>query len=188
MASRRQSTIWLKIEGNSIANKVKGRKGGRSRLKGTLTKGQMGVPTNSVTRRDETQVAHVYGQETSADGSEVRGVFRKDNGNGMRVPWEESVTWSFVRDSRSRPRLPACRLSHRQRTRTKTLGPRSSVRASRTSKQRLTSWTGGRCLQVHGSEYACREVPVPSYAIWARQHRLSQPILVVCIRRTLQAT
>ena len=80
VASKRQSTIRLKIEGNSIANKVKGRTGGRSRLKGTC-KGQMGLPTNSVTKKDETQVAHVYGQETSADGR-VRGVFRMGNGNG----------------------------------------------------------------------------------------------------------
>jgi hypothetical protein len=36
VASRRQSTIWLEIEGNSIANKVKGRAAGRARLKGDL--------------------------------------------------------------------------------------------------------------------------------------------------------
>jgi hypothetical protein len=40
------------------------------------------VPVNSACDlADETQVAHVYGQETSADGR-VRGVFRKGNGNG----------------------------------------------------------------------------------------------------------
>jgi len=42
----------------------------------------MRVPVNSACDlADETQVAHVYGQETSADGR-VRGVFRKGNGNG----------------------------------------------------------------------------------------------------------
>jgi len=59
----RQSTIWMEIEGNSIANKVKAMAGGRSKETCSGQRRKRRVPKNERDKLDETQVARVDGVE-----------------------------------------------------------------------------------------------------------------------------
>jgi hypothetical protein len=91
--SRRRSGVEKAIH-NPVENRRQfnceqgqGKDGRAIEVEGDLQRTEGSADELSVTKKDETQVAHVYGQETSADGR-VRGVFRMGNGNGE--PYEDT--------------------------------------------------------------------------------------------------
>jgi hypothetical protein len=105
VASRRQSTIWLKIEGNSIANKVKGRAGGRARLKGTCKGTVVSAGELSVTRRAKRKWPACMVKRQVPAG-EYEECFERTTGMGCAL---RGVSGELVVCWRSRPRLPRLR-------------------------------------------------------------------------------